>query len=114
MTRSAYATTSSLPAPCPACRAAIGRQSQKAVMAEGRRIGCTLLKHCHSARVKAAADKRTAEVHPGLTQGGGKMIHGLVKGNLLSLPDTFEIPPDVPLPSTRPEPRTLAHHKVRS
>ena len=95
MTRSAYATTSSLTVPCPACRAAIGRQCEKAVMAEGRRIGCTLLKHCHSARVKAAADKRTAEVHPNLIE-------------------PFEIPPDVPLPSTRPEPRTLAHHKVRS
>ena len=104
MTRSAYATTSSLTVPCPTCEASKGRQCEKAVMAEGRRIGCTLLKHCHSARLSAAADKRTAEVHPGLTQGGGKTI----------LPDTFEIPPDVPLPSTRPEPRTLAHHKVRS
>ncbi len=104
MTRSAYATTSSLSVECPllafdlvrrqiSCGAAIGepcRTYMNTQLIAGREI-----KRCHSARAKATADKRTAEVNPGLV-------------------DTFEIPPEVPLPPKHPEPRTLAHHKVRA
>lgn len=87
MIRSAYAATPALVVPCPECLAAIGH-------------GCTrpdgtVRFLVHSARRKAADDKRTAEVNPHIV-------------------DTFEIPPEVPLPPTHPEPRILAHHKVRS
>lgn len=62
MTRSAYATTSALVVPCPTCFASVGDRCIRKVKIARFTFRDVPRKTVHSARRRAADDKRTAEV----------------------------------------------------